>query len=658
MKIKIIGVVFGLATLLLLCPAAKAQPTVKWLFTSQKTGAGTYALHVSGTLPAPWHVYGINDAIDGLSAPVFTFEYENVKAASKPVFATEPQHIKDGVFNNKTTAIYTGSFDITLQVNISGAIPPVLKGTITVYTGNEKEFYPLEQPFDITLEGASQAASTGNTIKLTSVDLNNPLSSCGGQSIEHKSLLGIFLLGFAGGLIALLTPCVFPMVPVTVSFFTKRSGNRKTAIRNGLLYGLFIFLIYILLSLPFHIVGNVNPEIFNTISTNAWLNLAFFVVFIFFALSFFGFFEISLPSNIATKANSQSGLSNISGIFFMSLTLAIVSFSCTGPILGSLLVGSLSGGAWPLTAGLGGFGAALALPFGLFAIFPNLLKSLPKSGGWLDTVKKVLAFVEVALAFKFLSNADLVMHWGILKRETFLIVWTVVALGLAAYLFGLLLLPHDYKGQKISTGRKILGVAALLFAIYLIPGTLPSGAGRLQLLSGFPPPVSYSLYKNNTKATGGLGADVVNDYEGALKLSDSLHKPLLIDFTGWACVNCRKMEENVWSQPSVKDYINKNYILVSLYVDDRKKLPVLERFTYENKDKNKKDIFTYGDRWATFEAENFGQVSQPLYAVVDNGQRLVNNPVGYTPDASEYLKWLQCGKETFDKYPMQAQAKN
>lgn len=654
---KIPRAALQVAAMLLLCVNVYSQPSTDWSFTSQKKGTSTYVLQVSCTVPAPWHVYGVNESIDGV-APEFKFEYENVSVLSKPVFAGVPQRIKqDVIFENKTTSVYTGTFHFTIQINITGAVPPILKGTITVYAGNEKEFFPIEHPFDITLDGASTAAAT-NIIKIKSVDLNNPLSSCGGQSVEQKSLLGIFLLGFAGGLIALLTPCVFPMIPVTVSFFTKRSANRKSAIRNGLLYGLFIFLIYILLSLPFHIVGNVNPEIFNTISTNAWLNIAFFAIFIFFALSFFGFFEITLPGGIASKADQKGGLGNLGGIFFMSLTLAIVSFSCTGPILGSLLVGSLSGGAWPLTAGLGGFGAALALPFGLFAIFPNLLKSLPKSGGWLDTVKKVLAFVEVALAFKFLSNADLVMHWGILKRETFLIIWILIALGLSAYLFGLLLLPHDYKGQKISKGRKVFGVAALIFAIYLIPGTLPSGAGGLQLLSGFPPPVFYSIYDNKSKTASGLEANVTNDYEQALRLSDSLHKPLLIDFTGWACVNCRKMEENVWSQPAVKSYISQNYILVSLYVDDRKKLPILERFTYENKDKNKKDILTYGDRWATFEAENFGQVSQPLYVVVDNMQRLVSNPVGYTPNAVEYLNWLQCGKETFDKSPYNEEAKN
>jgi thiol:disulfide interchange protein DsbD len=657
MSINVLKVAFKLAALLLLCFSVNAQPTVNWSFSSEKTAPTSYNLHIKGLVPLPWHVYGINDGIDGLSAPTLTFDYENVQAASMPAFTNNPQHIKDVIFENKITSVYTDSFDMILHVTIAGTIPPVLKGTVTIYAAHEKEFYPLEQTFNIPLEGASQSAS-GNKIKLSSVDLNNPLSSCGGQSVQHKSLLGIFLLGFAGGLIALLTPCVFPMVPVTVSFFTKRSANRKVAIRNGLLYGFFIFLIYVLLSLPFHIAGNVNPEIFNTISTNAWLNLIFFAIFIFFALSFFGFFEITLPGSIATKADTKAGIGNIGGIFFMSLTLAIVSFSCTGPILGSLLVGSLSGGAWPLTAGLGGFGAALALPFGVFAIFPNLLKSLPRSGGWLDTVKKVLAFVEVALAFKFFSNADLVMHWGILKRETFLIIWIIVALGLSAYLFGLLRLPHDYKGQKISAGRKITGVVALLFAFYLAPGIAASGAGKLQLLSGFPPPVSYSIYNHNGKKAQGLEANVVNDYERALKLSDSLHKPLLIDFTGWACVNCRKMEENVWSHPAVKSYISENYILVSLYVDDRQKLPVLERFTYEKMDKNKKEIVTYGDRWATFEAENFGQVSQPLYVVVDNDQRLMTNPVGYTPNANEYLTWLQCGKETFDKSSSREQAKN
>jgi thiol:disulfide interchange protein DsbD len=313
-----------------------------------------------------------------------------------------------------------------------------------------------------------------------------------------------------------------------------------------------------------------------------------------------------------------------------------------------LLVGSLSGGAWPLTAGLAGFGLALALPFALFAIFPNWLQSLPKSGGWLDTVKKVLAFAELALAFKFLSNADLVMHWGILKREVFIGIWILVSAGLTLYLFGILRLPHDYKGMKISSGRKVLGVIALLFTLYLVPGVTKSKYANLQLLSGFPPPFSYSIYGKENVHNKGLEANVVNDYGKALEMARAQHKPILIDFTGWACVNCRKMEENVWTQPEVYNYIKENFILVSLYVDDKENLPAEQRINnYKTKDGNSKDIISIGGKWATFQSENFNQTTQPLYVILDTYERLLNHPVGYTPDAREYLAWLQCGKEAF-----------
>ena len=317
--------------------------------------------------------------------------------------------------------------------------------------------------------------------------------------------------------------------------------------------------------------------------------------------------------------------------------------------MGSLLVGSLSGGAWQLTSGLAGFGIALALPFALFAIFPEWLQSLPKSGGWLDTVKMVLAFLELALAFKFLSNADLVMHWGLLKREVFIGVWILIGAGLTLYLFGILRLPHDYKGMKISKGRKVLGVIALLFTLYLIPGVTQTKYANLQLLSGFPPPFSYSIYGKDNVHGKGLEANVVNDYSKALHIAKEQHKPLLLDFTGWACVNCRKMEENVWTVPEVYNYIKENYILVSLYVDDRQKLLAEQRImNYKTKSGDTKDIITIGDKWATFEAENFNQTTQPLYVLLDTKERLLNNPVGYTPDPKEYLKWLQCGKKTFE----------
>jgi thiol:disulfide interchange protein DsbD len=453
----------------------------------------------------------------------------------------------------------------------------------------------------------------------------------------------VFLLGLGGGFIALLTPCVFPMMPVTVSFFTNRAANKNQSVKNGILYGFFIFLIYVLASLPFHLIANVQPEIFNNISTNAWLNIFFFIVFIIFAISFFGYFEITLPAGIAGKADSKSGLSSVSGIFFMALTLVIVSFSCTGVILGTLLVGTASDGAWSLTAGMAGFGTALALPFALFAIFPNWLKSLPKSGGWLDTVKKILAFVELALAFKFLSNADLVEHWGLLKREIFIGIWLLITLGLAAYLWGWLKLPHDYKEQKIAVGRKVLSAFVLLFAIYLVPGLTNTAYANLKLLSGFPPPLSYSIYHKNK----GVEAIAVNDFDKALQLSKAQNKPILIDFTGWACVNCRKMEEQVWTQPEISSLINENFILVSLYVDDRKKLPANERFTYKPASGNEKDIITVGDKWATFQSENFAQVTQPLYAVISAYGRLMTHPVGYTPDAKKYQDWLNCGLKAY-----------
>jgi thiol:disulfide interchange protein DsbD len=336
------------------------------------------------------------------------------------------------------------------------------------------------------------------------------------------------------------------------------------------------------------------------------------------------------------------------GIFFMAITLAIVSFSCTGPILGTLLVGSLQGGAWALTQGMAGFGFALALPFTLFAIFPQWLHSLPKSGGWLDTVKKVLAFLELALAFKFLSNADLVQHWGLLKREVFLGIWAIISIGLALYLWGKLILPHDVKGAKIATARKVLGVVAILFAAYLMYGIAPKNAGALKLLSGFPPPTHYSLFTAN-QAHHGLQADVVNDYEKALAMAKAQNKPILIDFTGWACVNCRKMEENVWSDPAVANYIQSHFILLSLYVDDRALLPTEKRFTYTSKSGQPKEIVSVGDLWATFQAENFNQVTQPLYVVMSPSQQLLSNPVGYTPDIPTYLSWLTCGNNQYKK---------
>ncbi len=627
---------------------AQTDSLVTFSVQSKKISDGLYELKAAGKIKEGWHLYGINPSVKDLETVKFSFEYENAQAVTAPAFDHAPEIINDAIF--KKVNAFTDSIAVIQQIKIKGIVPASLKGTISSSLGKGNEFQQAEQPFVVSLEGGVVVSVDAQKLKSSSVDLDHPVNDCGAKSSSASAgFLSIFFIGFLGGLIALLTPCVFPMIPVTVSFFTKRSPNHKQAVRNGALYGFFIFLIYVLASIPFHILGNVQPEVFNNISTSSTLNIIFFVIFIVFAISFFGFFEITLPSGIANSADSKSGLTSVGGIFFMALTLAIVSFSCTGPILGSLLVGSLSGGAWQLTSGLAGFGLALALPFALFAIFPNWLHSLPKSGGWLDTVKKVLAFVELALAFKFLSNADLVMHWGLIKRETFFAIWILIGSGLTLYLFGILRLPHDYKGMKITNARKLVGVLALVFTLYLIPGVTSTKYANLQLLSGFPPPLHYSIYGKDNVREKGLEADVINDFDKALQLAKKENKPLLIDFTGWACVNCRKMEENVWTKPDVSDYIKKNFILVSLYVDDKEKLPIEQRFTYTTKDGNKKEITTIGDKWATFQAENFNQVTQPLYVILNTQQQLMNNPVGYTPDANEYKIWLVCGKEAFDR---------
>jgi len=624
---------------------------LQWQVSSKKVGEGVYDITARTTIPAGWILYGLNPSVEGLESLKFGFSNENIKLTRTPTTEQKAEQVKDPIFDGKSVLVFTGAVTVQQRVSIDGFVPEKLPFTIGSSLRKADEFKTEESSLEVVLEGGKAVTESAARIKIPTINLANPVNNCGATSgpIADNGALSIFLLGFLGGLIALLTPCVFPMIPVTVSFFTKKASNKKQAVKNGVLYGFFIFLIYVLASVPFHLLGNVQPEIFNSISTNSWLNIVFFLIFIVFAISFFGFFELTLPANIASKADSKSGLGSMGGIFFMAVTLAIVSFSCTGPILGSLLVGSLSGGAWQLTSGLAGFGLALALPFALFAMFPNWLASLPKSGGWLDTVKKVLAFAEVALAFKFLSNADLVMHWGILKREVFIGIWILTGLGLTLYLFGVLRLPHDYKGMKIGTGRKVAGVIALLFTLYLVPGITSTKYANLKLLSGFPPPLSYSIYGNENVHGKGLEPNVINDYEKALQMAKQQNKPLLIDFTGWACVNCRKMEENVWTQPEVYNYIKENFILVSLYVDDREKLPLEQRFTYTTTDGTQKQLLTVGDKWATFQAENFNQVTQPLYVIMDTSERLLNHPVGYTPDAKNYVDWLKCGKEAFGK---------
>jgi cytochrome c biogenesis protein CcdA/thioredoxin-related protein len=618
---------------------------VQWNIISNRIDSNKYEVIASATLPQGWHLY-YKDSVASLDPAIFSFDYENIRKEGEIIYSGTSVVINDPVFATKLK-VYTGAVQLKQVIIFTGPVLPSVGGNLQYFLGKGEEFLQKDTSFVVQFIGAS--VKTSNDIHLSTIDLAHPLAPCGDAGIAHESLWMIFFLGFIGGLIGLLTPCVFPMIPVTVSFFTKRSGSRAKGLRNAVMYGFFIFFIYILASLPFHLFG-VQPEILNNISTNAPLNVFFFAIFILFAISFFGYFEITLPGGLANKTDAKANITSMGGIFFMALTLVIVSFSCTGVILGSLLVGSLNQGPWPVTIGFAGFGAALALPFALFAIFPHWLSKLPRSGGWLDTVKKILAFLELGLALKFLSNADLVMHWGILKREVFVALWILISIGLALYLFGVLHLPHDDRTQKPGLIRKLIGCFAILFILYMVPGLTNTKYANLKWLSGMLPPLSYSLYGEDNLDQKGLHPNVLNNYAAALDSAKKQHKPVLIDFTGWACVNCRRMEENVWTQQEVHDYIKTNFILVSLYVDDRENLPVEQRISgYKTKDGATKNIKTIGDKWATFQAENFNQVTQPLYVVLDTKERLVTYPVGYTPDWKEYLAWLKCGKETFDK---------
>lgn len=625
-----------------------AQDSLKWSFSADKIDSG-YVLHIKASVPNGTIIYSNRNSAD---VPSTGFEFDST--ISKKIIITgddQPSVLnkKDPQLENASVNYFEKEFAVDLTIKLSEALP-YLKGKVNYMGFNGKEFvgpntvtFYLDRQADGTYSGGEfHLKESGHSLLISNLDLKHPVNDCGIQAKKDSGLFTIFILGFLGGLIALLTPCVFPMIPLTVSFFTKKAGANSKGTGSALLYGFFIFLIYMAFSIPFHIIGKVSPTIYNDISTNIYLNIIFFIIFIVFAVSFFGYFEITLPAGIANSAGAKRG-GNIIGVFFMAVTLAIVSFSCTGPILGTLLVGTASEGAWPLTAGLAGFGLALGLPFALFAMFPQWLHSLPKSGGWLNTVKVVLGFIELALALKFLSNADLVIHWGLLKRELFFAIWILIGLGLFIYLMGWLRFPHDDAHKKISSSRKIFAAVILAFVIYLSPGVTNTKYANLSLVSGFPPPLCYSLYDHPVNCD-----EPLKDYYEALKIAKEKNKPIMIDFTGWACVNCRKMEENVWPEMKVKQLMEK-FILVSLYVDDKKELPINEQFLNKAKDGSERKIITVGDKWATFQTENFAVSSQPWYVLLSPDEKLLAPPVGYTPDTEEYRAWLQCGYEAFER---------
>src|SRR5690554_943354 len=639
---------------------SQVQDPVKWKSSIEKISDTEYQIKLDAVIEGEWHMYS-QFTPDGGPLPL-EFIYENAEGNYEPqgkakeseytvhyndVFEVDEYYFaKEAQFTHNI--IITNPEVKNIQLNV------FYQACTDMCISFDKFFV-----FDLKTLTSEEVANFEEYTKGTASEDTTQKSvndkDRGISSEEDRSVLGIFIWSFLGGFAALLTPCVFPMIPMTVSFFTKQSKSRAKGIKNAIIYGLSIIVIYVVLGL---IVTKIfGADALNALSTNVWFNIIFFAILIIFAASFLGAFEIMLPNSWANKVDRQADRGGMIGIFFMALALAIVSFSCTGPIVGTLLVeAAAKGGTAPLI-GMLGFSLALALPFMLFAMFPGWLNSMPRSGGWMNTVKVSLGFLELALAFKFLSNADLVLqkHW--LEREVFLAIWIVVFGAWAIYLFGKIQLPHDSKIEKISVGRLFMALLVSTFTVYMIPGLW---GAPLKLISGFPPPLTYaeSPYGVGNSRGGGNaileipdgakegphGIVAFTDYEKGMAYAANENKPVLLDFTGFACVNCRKMEDYVWSETPILNILKNDVVLISLYVDDKKYLP--ENQQYISPTTGKK-IKTIGNKWSDFQIEKYQANAQPYYIVLDNKGNSLNNPTGYTPNVAEYEEWL---KEGVDNY--------
>jgi len=664
---------------------AQIKNPVKFKFTVNELGNNQYEAVLNATLESGWHIYSRDIPEDTGIPTEYVVSGKNIELIGKFQEVGKKHEEFSEAFGG-TIIYYSNSAGFKQKFKLKdGTKPGEVVAEITYQTCDDRVCLApntLEFNQKITPKGVSEDAvvpteevkdsvKTTETVienpakgeitvtetskldpkqlKIASIDFKKPLTDCGTKTIEASENYWTYLfLGFIGGLIALLTPCVFPMIPLTVSFFTKGNKNKAKGKRDALIYGFFILIIFVLLSLPFHLIDGIAGNVFNEISTSVWLNVVFFIIFIFFAGSFFGYYDITLPSSIANKSSKAEEAGGIIGIFFMALTLVIVSFSCTGPILGSLLGSAVTGSTnvpMLLTFALAGFGFAWAIVFGLLALFPQALQSLPKSGGWMNTVKVVLGFVELALALKFLSKADLVSKTFFIKRELFIAIWIVIAIGLALYLFGLIRFPHDDKKPKISFTRKILGALGIGFVIYLIQGLVPAERPKLQLLSGILPPLNVSYFHN--EKDGILGMKPEHDFFNAIELAKKENKPILIDFTGYGCENCRKMEEFVWSEPDILPILQNDIVLASLYVDDKEELPEDQKTKIDLGEGQVKKVKTIGDRWSLFQQVNFNNNSQPHYVLITPDGKVINTPVsGYMPK-EDFKKFLECGVNYF-----------
>lgn len=681
--------------LIALVAQAQILTPVKWkIKLDDKGGAPEKEIVFTATADKGWHLYDMNLPEGGPVSTSFTFETLNgAELIGQPVPSVKPTTVYDEQFA-MNLRWYPGTVSFIQKLKVTDPAKFKVEGEVEFMACNDETCLPPDQiPFsfdkksihvdpalaanssttEVDKEDATAIQPDTQVVAEEASELNTPdpaakktpattspkasdsltdspnlwspvidqLKSFGDATVSaaDTSWLFIFFASFLGGLIALLTPCVWPMIPMTVSFFLKRTKDRKKAIRDAITYGLSIIVIYLVMGLL--ITGIFGASALNDLSTNAIFNILFFLLLVVFAVSFFGAFELVLPASWTSKLDSKAdSTTGVLSIFFMSFTLVLVSFSCTGPIIGTLLVQAASmGTAVGPAIGMFGFALALSIPFSVFAIFPNMLQSMPKSGGWLNSVKVVLGFLELALALKFLSVADLAYGWRLLDREAFIVLWIVIFSLLGVYLLGKIKFSHDSEVKYVSVPRLFMAIISFAFAIYMVPGLW---GAPLKAISAFAPPLytqDFNLYKNEVHAA-------FDDYESGMAYAKKVNKPVMIDFSGFGCVNCRKMEASVWTDPKVKQMLENDYVLITLMVDDKTKLP--QPIEIQENGKTRK-LKTIGDKWSYLQRSKFGSNAQPFYILLNDEGQPLGPSYAFNEDVSKYIQFLQNGLKEFKK---------
>ncbi|MBP3350350.1 MAG: thioredoxin family protein [Bacteroidaceae bacterium] len=648
MKTQIRKTVLCLAALLACCNVAFAQmlEPVKWTQELKMVSENEAELVFNATIEEGWHLYTTDVPADGpMPAALRVDVMEGVELDGELQSVGEVHTEYDAMFEMDVN-YFSNAGSFVQRLKIADPENYRFEGLLEGQSCTEGACMPVESPFSYSKGAAAvvneekpvEDAAVANTLWTPVIDqLNEASNQAAEDAGASKSLLAIFIAGFVGGLVALFTPCVWPIIPMTVSFFLKRSKDRSQGIRDAITYGIFIIVIYVTLGLLVTLIFGASA--LNALSTNAVFNIIFFLMLVVFAASFFGAFEITLPASwsnaIDSKAEKTTGLLSI---FFMAFTLALVSFSCTGPIIGFLLVEiSTTGSIIAPTMGMFGFAVALALPFTLFALFPSMLKSAPRSGGWMNSIKVVLGFIELALSLKFLSVADLAYGWGLLNRPTFLALWIVIFASMGFYLVGKLKFPHDDELPYVSVPRYFLAMISFAFAIYMVPGLW---GAPCKAVSAFAPPMytqDFSLYVDEVEAE-------YHDYEQGMQAAMQAGKPVLVDFTGYGCVNCREMEASVWTDDKVRDIMREDFILVSLYVDDKTPLAVPMEVVENGQ---KRTLKTVGDKWSFLQRYKFGANAQPFYVILDNEGNPLSGSYAFDKNVEHFLEFLNTGKDNY-----------